>query len=140
MTSYNEQDLDTLARTIFGEARGELRHPNGGMKSLYAVAHVVKNRTKHTQYSSCVHEVCQQAWQFSCWNVKDPNRDILLKATFSDTVFQQCYLAATTVLFGDIEDCTKGATHYHSMAIDAPYSAIGHHPTTIIGHHLFYKL
>jgi len=34
MTSYNEQDLDTLARTIFGEARGELRHPNGGMKSL----------------------------------------------------------------------------------------------------------
>lgn len=140
MTAYNEHDLDTLARTIYGEARGELHHPSGGVKSLHAVAWVIKNRAALKQYSSSIREVCTQSWQFSCWNVRDPNREILLKATFADTIFQQCYLAATTVLFGNIEDCTHGATHYHSTSIRTPYWAVGHAPTITIGHHVFYKL
>lgn len=140
MTPYDEQDLDVLARTIYGEARGELRHPNGGMKSLQAVAWVVKNRSIHKQYSSSIQKVCTQAWQFSCWNLNDPNRNILLGATFADNVFQKCYLAATTVLFGDIEDCTNGATHYHHLAINIPYWAVGQKPTATIGKHIFYKL
>lgn len=140
MTFYTTHDLDILARTIYGEARGELKHPNGGMKSLQAVAWVVKNRSALKQYDPSIHNVCTQPWQFSCWNEKDPNRQILLAVTLKDKVFQKCYLAATTVLFDDIKDCTQGATHYHSTAIAAPYWAKGQIPSTIIGNHIFYKI
>ena len=140
MLKIHERDLDILARTIYGEARGELNHPDGGMKSLQAIAWVVKNRAKHLQFSPYIHKVCMQPWQFSCWNMNDPNRKILLEANFADKVFQKCYLAATSVLFDNIDDCTNGANHYHSTAIAPPYWAKNQNPTTTIGRHIFYKL
>lgn len=140
MLKIEERDLEILARTIYGEARGEFHYPNGGMKSLQAIAWVVKNRAKLPQYTPYIYKICMQPWQFSCWNINDPNRKILLEASFAKKVFQQCYLAATTVLFGDIDDCTKGANHYHNVAINPPYWAKGQKPTAFIGHHIFYKL
>jgi N-acetylmuramoyl-L-alanine amidase len=140
MHKIHDRDLDTLARTIYGEARGELTYPTGGVESLQAVGWVVKNRTKHPQFSPYVYKVCMQPWQFSCWNVNDPNRRKLLDVTFDDDTFQACYLAAALVLFNRVSDCTKGANHYHSTYIDAPYWAAGQSPTTTIGRHVFYKL
>lgn len=140
MLKIHERDLDILARTIYGEARGELSYPDGGIKSLEAIGWVVKNRTKYMQFSPYIHKVCMQPWQFSCWNLEDPNRKILLAASFDDAVFRQCFLAATKVLFDQSIDCTNGANHYHCINIAPPYWAKGHEPTATIGRHVFYKL
>jgi spore germination cell wall hydrolase CwlJ-like protein len=140
MLNICDRDLDILARTIYGEARGELNHAAGGIKSLQAIGWVVRNRTKQKQFSPYVYKVCMQPWQFSCWNLNDPNRKALLDVTLDDKVFQECYLAATSVLFNRVNDCTSGADHYHSTYIDAPYWAVGKTSCAKIGQHLFYKL
>jgi spore germination cell wall hydrolase CwlJ-like protein len=140
MLKIHERDLDILARTIYGEARGELNNPEGGMQSLQAVGWVIKNRAKMLQFSPYIHKVCMQPWQFSCWNLNDPNRKSLLETSFEDKVYRACFLAATRVLFDNTIDCTKGANHYHSTNIAPPYWAVSKNPTVTIGHHIFYKL
>lgn len=139
MHNITEADLMILARTIYGEARGELAKANGGVKSLEAVAWVVKNRASQKRFGKSVSNVCLQPWQFSCWNSSDPNRSALLGVSFDDKVFQSCYLAATNVLFGKSEDCTLGADHYHSLHA-APYWAKNELQTVQIANHIFYKL
>ena len=59
-------DIDTLARTLFGEARGELY---GGR---VAVANVIINRaaSQVTWWGNTVEEVCRKPKQFSCWDLK----------------------------------------------------------------------
>jgi hypothetical protein len=56
-------DVDTLARTIYGEARGE------NMLGKRAVAHVILNRVKaNSWWGKTIAGVCRYKWQFSCWN------------------------------------------------------------------------
>ena len=71
---YRELEIDTLARTIFGEARGE------PIKGQEAVASVVLNRVKVAQarggrywWGHDIISVCQKPYQFSCWNKSDPS-------------------------------------------------------------------
>ncbi len=139
MNNVTEADLMVLARTIYGEARGELNKPEGGMQSLEAVAWVVRNRALQKRFGKSISNVCLQPWQFSCWNNNDPNRPKLLNVTFDDKVFQTCYLTATNVVFGKAEDCTFGADHYHTVRT-APYWAKNAAPTVQIANHIFYKL
>ena len=68
-----DTNIDTLARTIFGEARGE---PYLGK---VAVANVVMNRValadQHPPFGlgSAAYRMYERAWQFSCWNpANDP--------------------------------------------------------------------
>ena len=44
-------DIHILARTIYGEARGEYYRLDGGLSSLIAIGNVVKNRLK--QIAEC---------------------------------------------------------------------------------------
>ncbi|MCX7342716.1 MAG: cell wall hydrolase [Proteobacteria bacterium] len=137
--NITEADLMILARTIYGEARGELSKPGGGMQSLEAVAWVVKNRALQKRFGKSISNVCLQPWQFSCWNQSDPNRPKLLSTNFDDKIFQTCFLAATNVVFGNVADCTFGADHYHSLHVN-PYWSKNAAPTAQIANHLFYKL
>src|SRR3546814_9887201 len=58
--------VDLLARTIWGEARGE---PVRGME---AVAAVVMNRVARPGWwGRTVASVCTKAYQFACWNEDD---------------------------------------------------------------------
>src|SRR5688500_4029200 len=65
----DKTDLDTLARTLWGEARGE------GRNGMQAVANVIMNRYKLArsnsgyarQWGRTVAEVCRKKYQFSCW-------------------------------------------------------------------------
>lgn len=139
MNNVTEADLMILARTIYGEARGELNKPDGGKHSLEAVAWVVKNRSLQKRFGKSISNVCLQPWQFSCWNHNDQNRQKLLDVTFDDKVFQTCFLTATNVVLGKAEDCTFGADHYHALQV-FPYWAKNATPTTKIANHLFYRL
>jgi len=104
-----DHEYDILARTIWGEARSERK--NGRI----AVAWVVKNRALKSPinyWSNKISEVCQQPWQFSCWNKKDPNREKLL--TTKDKNFEECLDIAKQVLNGTLKDNTDNADHYHT--------------------------
>ena len=64
----SEKETDILARTIYGEARGE------SISGMEAVASVVLNRVAFANrrgrfwWGNSIAEVCRAPKQFSCWN------------------------------------------------------------------------
>lgn len=133
---YTTRDLDILARTLYGEARGELQ--KYGLVSLIAVAQVVVNRYKK-RFESSIEKVCLAPHQFSCWNKYDPNRDKILEVAESNVVFKKCKLIAKQVLDEKWPDITDGCDHYHHFSIK-PFWAAQLEPKRIFGSHYFYNL
>ncbi len=107
--------ITTLARTIYGEARGESE------KGMVACAFVIRNRCWDDRWPNTIKEVCQQPQQFSCWNPDDPNKGLIEVATMDDPAFLQAMTIAFQMINGDLrEDITNGSTHY--MTNDLFYS------------------
>ncbi|GHS91016.1 hypothetical protein AGMMS49949_00660 [Alphaproteobacteria bacterium] len=132
---------DILARTIYGEARGEWARLDGGLAALMAVGNVVLNRLRlQSWYGATVEEVCLKPCQFSCWNKADPNRAALEKVTATDATFATCLRVAEALLEGRWPDVTKGATHYYSTLLATPPVWAALLTARIkIGQHLFFK-
>ncbi len=134
-----ELEADTLARTIFGEARNE------GAVGMEAVACVVLNRVRVARkmrgywWGNSIIQVCQKPYQFSCWNRDDPNRKRVLEVDESNIYFVTCKRIAHRAVIGALRDITNGATHYHADYV-LPYWAKGEKPVTKIGRHIFFKL
>ncbi|RZI46567.1 cell wall hydrolase [Candidatus Finniella inopinata] len=136
-----DQDLDILARTIYGEARGEYNRKDGGLASLIAIANVVMNRVRQqTWFGKTIGEVCQKPWQFSCWNAGDPNCLIIRQRYIHDPLFLTCLNVAEGVACRDWPDITKRADHYHSVLMKQPKWAVNQEPRMRMGQHLFYQL
>ena len=129
------QDLDTLARTLFGEARGE------PLEGVYAVAWVIRNRVKRGgRFGLTVSEVCKRPLQFSCWNSHDPNFGQLLAANIEQLAFLRCHGAAALVLADAIPDPTEGADHYYAVSMaTSPSWAAAMLPTVRISRHQFLR-
>ena len=136
-----DKHIDILARTIYGEARGEYKRLNGGLPSLIAVANVIMNRlNSKNDYGQSIAVVCLKAWQFSCWNHSDPNRVLLHQENLeNEPIFQLCQNVAQHVVLGDWPDVTKGSDHYHTTAVKPTWS-LGKKPMIQIGNHLFFRL
>lgn len=136
----HERQVDVLARTIYGEARGELY---GGK---VAVGCVVRNRIRFDLWGDAKPDwwgegyegVCWKPWQFSCWNDGDPNHALVRRVAAIDSVFAHCIAIADNIIMGEIGDTTHGSTHYHTLHAK-PKWAIGHTPVTQIGGHFFYN-
>jgi N-acetylmuramoyl-L-alanine amidase len=128
-------DIDILARTIYGEARGE---SDAGKA---AVAWVIKNRAEAGGWwGDDIVEVCLKPYQFSCWNRNDPNRSVIEKLSAKgNPLFLKCVDIAREVLARQISDVTQGANHYHADGVK-PKWAIDKYFTVAIGNHRFYKL
>jgi len=135
-------DLEIVARTIYGEARGEYHNVTGGLAPLIAVANVIMNRFKYRGiYGQNLKEVCTKPFQFSCWNNRDPNRMSLLRSTINDPLFTLCHEVARKVTREEWPDLTKGSDHYYATSLpEEPYWAHGHKPNLRLGHHVFYQL
>ena len=126
--------IDILARTIWGEARGE------GPDGRKAVAAVVVNRVKRPRWwGRTVEAVCLKPWQFSCWNENDPNRAPLLSVGPSDAEFRACLAIATAAVDGFADDRTLGATHYFRTGTSVPHWAAGKTACATIGNHSFFN-
>lgn len=146
-------EIDILARTLWGEARGE------GRSGIEAVAAVIVNRrdlaraylakrpdrSRHplfgsgTLASACLANPESPYRQFSCWNVNDPNRAKLERVTADDAAFRQCLDIARLAVEKALADRTRGATHYYDVRINPPKWTVGATPTVEIGHHRFFK-
>lgn len=126
------EDLETLARTCWGEARGE------PMEGKIAVAAVILNRWRSGRWFAgrTIAETCTKPYQFSCWLESDPNRTKLLAVDLRDRMFRECVAAALQAIGG--EDPTDGSTHYHALHV-RPAWARDKTPTRVIAHHLFYR-
>ena len=135
--------IDVLARTLWGEARGESEI------GMVAVAAVIANRTRaqRVKWGLTVEAVCKAPKQFSCWNPPLPNDDAaknnydsMLKVGPESPLFARCLKIARKTLRGDIADPTHGADHYYNPALAAPDWAQGQTPVATIGRHLFLRL
>ncbi len=133
--AYTDAELDTMARTIWGEARGE------AFAGKVAVAWVIRNRVEHPRWwGRGIAEVCMKPFQFSCWNPGDPNEKKCRAVSADDPAFVECLAAARACLEGKLPDPTNGSDHYHVDAGEPPYWAKGRAPLVAIGRHEFYKL
>lgn len=131
-------DVEILARTIYGEARGE------ATAGKIAVANVVINRFKRRSWYSgdTIADTCtfcvngSRYHQFSCWNTDDPTFRKVVETPAK--ALGECLEIAQKAVDGKLEDITHGSTHYHTLNI-SPKWAEGHAPAAIIGNHKFYN-
>lgn len=135
-------EVDVMARTIYGEARGEYKRVDGGLSALIAVGNVIMNRFHQKTWFGCsVRDVCLRPYQFSCWNEMDVNRQKLLDRIINDTVYQECVNVAEALISCKYPDLTKGADHYYSADMTTPPKwTVSAHECARIGKHRFFKL
>ncbi|HRJ60573.1 MAG TPA: cell wall hydrolase [Azospirillaceae bacterium] len=144
----SDHDIDTVARTLWGEARGE------GRLGMEAVADVIRNRQwaaleylarnptkkRHPLFGDgTLAGVCLRPWQFSCWNAADPNLPKLKAVTKEDVHFRQALDIADIAANGILGNHTRGATHYHHRKIPKPVWTAGANHCGDVGVHIFYK-
>lgn len=136
MTSL--QDIDILARTLWGEARGE------GLVGMEAVACVILNRKRDQRWPDTIASVCQQPHQFSCWNLTDPNRLKIDDVDHNDPAFTRAYAIAAMAVADMLTDRTSGANHYMTSSLfDGQYRPFWAHDANVtcrIGRHVFLRI
>ncbi len=140
---FTLSNKDILARTLYGEARGEYQKQNGGLAALIAVGNVVINRLAYPdRFGSTIKEVCLKPFQFSCWNPRDVNYKLIVrKDLFREEIFLRCLEAAEKIEQKVWPDLTQGCDHYHaSWLSNRPFWARGIKPRIQIGQHIFFKL
>ncbi len=129
-------DIDILARTLFGEAE------SGNTQDAQAIASVIMNRVAYPNWPYSVSKVCLQPWQFSCWNHNDPNRQRILDA--SGAWFEKCKKIAADAIAGRLVDMTHKSTHYYATYVPAPKWSKAHRPVYEVRHrnghrHIFFN-
>lgn len=133
--TYN--DIDVLARTLYGEAEAN------NEADAIAIANVIMNRVHYPEWPDTPAEVCMQPLQFSCWNSNDPNRARIMKA--AGPWFRRCYQIAETAVLHGLVDPTKMSTHYYETKTRAPKWSKGKTPVYEVAHkttggsHAFYN-
>lgn len=142
-------DFETVAKTIYGEARGEIH------LGKIAVAWVIRNRVlmdvgkdgRDDWWGEGYADVCLKPYQFSCWNPSDPQSRILKDVQFHELLDSGCITAAALVLGNRTPDPTNGCTHYlteslfqHIQRIKREdHWAYAKAPRCRIGHHAFFE-
>jgi N-acetylmuramoyl-L-alanine amidase len=134
-----DHHLDILARTLYGEARGE--YAKYGPGALIAVANVILNRLKRGgKYGKTLTEVCLKSRQFSCWDREDPNRPLIQgHGLEEDPLFIFCQQVALKVNRGIWPDLTRDSDHYHATSCKPSWARVGKIKLRL-GQHIFYKL
>lgn len=127
---------DTLARTLWGEARSE------GSEGMQAVANVVLNRVANPGWWGYdIESVCRKPYQFSSWNSTDPNLPKLLAVTPADPQFAQALQIAGLAVAGQLPDVTNGADSFKVTTLAWPASwGPQVAASAVIGAHSFYRL
>jgi len=138
-TTVSEGDVDIMARTIFGEARGE------SDTGKAAVGWVIMNRVGYARarggywWGNSIREVCLKPWQFSCWNQNNPNRHVIENVRAGEASFDRCLEIARNVIRHHIPNPVDGATHYYARYIDPPSWVYEGTFVIHLGVHSFYK-
>lgn len=151
---YTLNPAELLALLAWGEARGE------GSEGMDAVMLVCRNRSLKKGWFmdsglqsaglSDLHCVILKntfvasksafIYQFSCFQDKDPNRVKLIDIANSPAIKKFVDVdRAWSVIYGDVEDITKGATYYINQSICNPGWAKNMIQCVTIGNHQFMR-
>ena len=126
-------DIDILARTVWGEARGE------EFLGQRCVAHVVINRWQADEgqfrKDDTIATACLRHAQFSCWTATDPNFEEMQTIGPEARSFRIAMRAALEAL--DEPDPTEGARHYKTAGVNPEWSK-GREPVIVMGSHYFF--
>lgn len=128
--------IDTLARTIWGEAR------SCGAAGMGHVANVILNRAEAPSWwGHDVISVCLKPFQFSCWNSDDPNLPKLTAVTSLDPEFKLALSIAAHAVANTLPDATGGADSYYALSMKHPplWAKPPAVRTFADGWHAFYK-
>lgn len=131
-------ERDAIALTLYGEGRGE------PVEGRIAIACVIRNRKHSGRWGTTYESVVKAPYQFSCWNVADPNRLILQRVegmpTQGGAVYAECQWLADGLLADVLLPRVGTATHYYAMSIVAhpPAWADTGRLVATIGRHRFY--
>lgn len=129
----NLTDNEVIAKTMWGEARGE------GYVGQQAVCNVIFNRAeKPSWWGHSPRTVCLKPYQFSCWNQSDPNRPKLMEVTADDSIYSQSLTIVRDALSGDLPDVTNGADSYCVIGTNPSWAA-KLTPCATIGKHEFFR-
>lgn len=122
------KDLETVTRTLAGEARGQ------GLLDRLGVLAVIRERTfRPGWWGRGWSGVCRHPWQFSCWH---PEHDEVHSRNYNSMVFLHetdpaLWLQLTALSVYTIDHMTdrdvhalfgvsEFPTHYHDRSIDTP--------------------
>lgn len=122
LRSVDPTDVDTMARTVYGEARGESIECQAGVAwtILNRVVAARRDPGRHGWWGKSISAVCLKRFQFSCWLPGDPNLPQIQAARLGELIFGRAYGVCLLALSGDIPDPTGKATHYHDPSIQMP--------------------
>lgn len=127
------EEIECLAQNIYYEARGE------GRTGMIAVGYVTMNRVNHKAYpdSVCgvVHQKTKLGSKLICQFSWVCNRN---PAPIKSDLYSKVVEIAETVYNQEVKDPTKGATHFHSIDIEAKWAATKR-VVAQIGNHIFYR-
>ena len=118
-TAVLNTNLLHLAKTIYGEARGE------SVETMFAVGWVIRNRLQAKRYGNTYRDVVLQDKQFSCWNKGDPNYK-KIKGMISGRLWEVCIGVAIVVMqSAEKHNPVFGVKHYYDKSMDSnpPYWA-----------------
>src|SRR5665213_2427513 len=117
------EDAEILARTVFGEARGE------SLAGQIAVAFTVMHRARiargwmeargeaHPEFGNgSIASACQAPKQYSCWNLDSPTLSALKAVTLGDAAYQIALYVALAVINRLVSDALPDSTHYYNPA------------------------
>lgn len=138
-------ELGTLARTLYGEARSLGRAGMEDVSSVVMNRHDLARQGLVTWWGRDVTQICLRSangWaQFSCWNPTDLNRAKLFSVTETDLHFALALEIARAALDGEIDDRTNSADHYCTPAVaDRTSWAKGRQPVYRTDGHWFFRL
>lgn len=136
-------DQDTMARTLYGEARGQSRQQKEN------VAAVIMNRYRMRKegrgypswgpVGATIAQICTAPRQFSCWNPDDRNYPLCRAVDTRDPAFVECLEIAGDAISGRLVDRTGGADHYATL-ITVPSWARNAAEVLRDGAHKFWRL
>ncbi|PJJ86085.1 cell wall hydrolase [Brevirhabdus pacifica] len=125
-------DLRCLAEALYFEARGE------SVKGQFAVAEVILNRVDHPLYPDSVCGVVNQGtgrkWQCQFTYTCDGLAEVIRERRAYDRGAK----IAKLMIDGSERRLTKGATHYHTTAVNPKWNK-AFPKTAKIGSHIFYR-
>lgn len=140
----NMEDIDYLARTIYGEARGESE--TGQIAVGYVILNRSRTASKRPQFGdgtikgAVLKHSDNGVYQFTCWNPLDKNFRIISNPDLVGQLsFKKSLNSALKVLNAIVEDPTAGANHYYATTIPEPKWAKTALDKIQIGNHIFMK-
>lgn len=109
MLATDNEDVLYIAKTIYGEARGQNR------ESKTAVGWVIRNRLKDGRWGSSYRQVVTARLQFTCWSkTTDPNNYRAIQNPSGAAWDESLSVAREIYIASEIANTVPQATHYFS--------------------------